>query len=75
MACSQYFVQPSANDGWVARLGDRECGPYQSRDMALRVAVADTLQRRKAGQEIRIVVKDSQGAICATRCLCPNFTH
>ena len=73
MTCSQCVVKPSAVDGWVTQIDDTECGPYLSRDMALQVAVADALQIRRCGGEVRIVVMDARGTICAERCLCDRF--
>jgi hypothetical protein len=72
-SCQEYSVHPSAVRGWVAQVGDRESGPYLSRDMALRVAVADALCRRRCGQPVRLVVKDARGTVCALHCLCDRF--
>jgi hypothetical protein len=71
--CQQYSVHPSAVGGWLAQVGDRESGPYLSRDIALRVAVADALCQRKCGQPVRLVVQDARGTVCAWRCLCDRF--
>jgi hypothetical protein len=73
LGCRQNSVHPSAGHGWVAQIGDRESGPYLSRDMALRVAVADALCRRRCGEPVRLVVKDARGTVRAERCLCNRF--
>ena len=73
MECITTSVQPSSCGGWIAQVKGREMGPYFSRDLALRVAVSDALQFRKAGGQISIVVKDESGKICAKRCLCERF--
>lgn len=72
MTCVQCIVKPAANS-WVAEIGDKELGPYLTRDMALRVAIADALACRKAGRPAQIIVKDADGAVCAGRCLCAGF--
>jgi len=73
MTCSQCVVKPSAGDGWVTQIDNTELGPYFTRDVALQVAIADALQIRRSGGEVRIVVKDARGTICAERCLCGRF--
>ena len=73
MTCVPCVVRPSGETGWVAQIEGKEFGPYHSRDMALRVAIADALLRRRAGRAARVVVKDEQGAIRAKRCLCASF--
>ncbi|MEJ2376233.1 MAG: hypothetical protein P8Y53_01425 [Pseudolabrys sp.] len=73
LRCQQYSVRPSLDDGWVAQFGRGESGPYLTRDMGLRVAVADALCRRRRGQPVRLVVKDARGAVCVERCLCDRF--
>ncbi len=74
MNCVPCVVKPSANS-WVAQIGNQEYGPYLSSDMALRVAIADALARRKAGCPAHVVVHDDKGAIRAKRCLCASFAR
>ena len=71
--CTRYVVKPSSTSGWINQVDGREYGPYLSRDIALRLAIADVLCRRKAGCPLRLVVENSQGSICAERCLCEKF--
>jgi len=73
MDCAEYCIYPASVGGWLAQLNHREAGPYSSLDMALRVAIAEVLRRRKLGQAARLIVKDARGAVCADRCLCKQF--
>lgn len=73
MDCAQYCVYPAEVGGWLARLDQREAGPYNSRDMALRVAISEILRRRKQGEAARLTVKDARGDVCAERCLCKQY--
>jgi hypothetical protein len=73
MDCAEYRVYPANAGGWFAQLNHREAGPYNSLDMALRVAISEILRRRKSGQAARLTVKDARGAVCAERCLCKLF--
>lgn len=73
MSCVPCLVKPAANDGWVAQIDNREFGPYLSCDMALKVAIADALARRKSGNPARVVITDADGTIRAKRCLCASF--
>jgi hypothetical protein len=68
-------VRPSVNDGWLTQIGRGEQGPYHSRDVALRVAIASALQRRRAGLPALVALKDETGAIRAQRCLCERFAR
>jgi hypothetical protein len=61
--------------GWTAQVEDQDLGPYQSRDLALQVAIAGALQIRRSGGQVRIVVKDAHGETCAERCLCERFGY
>lgn len=74
MNCVPCIVKPSANS-WVAQIDNKEFGPYLSCDMALRVAIADALARRRSGCPARVVVQDALGAIRAKRCLCQSFAR
>ena len=73
--CTYYVVKPSPNDGWVGCADGQEYGPYLSRDMALKLAVADVHRRRKAGQPVRLVVEAGGGAVSADRCLCSEMAQ
>jgi hypothetical protein len=73
LACQNFFVCPSPLGGWIAKLGAREAGPYASRDLALRVVVAEAGQARSADQHIRIIVEDASGEVSAARCTCHTF--
>jgi hypothetical protein len=73
--CAKCLVEPSGADGWVANTEGGEAGPYLSRDIALRVAVADVKAFRKSGRSVRLVVKDEARRVCAERCLCVHATR
>lgn len=73
MTCSQCVVKPSLTDGWMTQIDSTEYGPYFTRDLALQVAVADALQIRRSGGQVRVVVKDAFGEVCVERCLCGQF--
>ena len=75
MNCIVNSVQLSESGGWTAQVNGQDLGPYWSRDLALRVAVATALEIRKSGGQVRIVVKDARGETCAVRCLCEQFCH
>jgi hypothetical protein len=71
--CITNSVEPSPRGGWTTKVKGGELGPYHSRDLALLVAVSNALQFRKCGGQVRVVVKDARGEICAKRCLCARF--
>ena len=71
--CQKFVVRPSALGGWVANLGNREAGPYVSRDLALRVAVAEVSQIRSVDQHVCIIIEDTKGEVSAARCTCRAF--
>lgn len=73
MNCVPCLVKPSAHSGWVAQIDDKEFGPYLSRDMALKVAIADALARRQTGCPASVIVTDADGTVRAQRCLCTSF--
>ena len=73
MDCTQHLVMPSPNNGWISRVDGRDYGPFLSRDMALRIAVAEALIRRKSGGASRVTVKAGDGTIIAERCVCEKF--
>ena len=73
MQCTQCLVTPAASRGWTTKVGDIEYGPYLSRDMAMRIAISEALQRRRNGVSALVVVKDARGEVLAKRCLCAGF--
>jgi hypothetical protein len=73
LACKKYIVCPSDRGGWIAKIEIREAGPYASRDLALKIAVAEAGRLRAPDQPICLVVEDARGEICAARCICPPF--
>lgn len=73
MNCVPCVVKPSAHNGWVAQIGNQEFGPYLSCDMALKVAIADALARRKTGCPASVVLTDANDTVRAKRCLCASF--
>ena len=75
MTCTQYLVRPDSSGGWTAQLDCRAAGPYASRDLALRVAIAEALQLRAEGRNVRVTVQDADGENCAERCLCSRFSR
>lgn len=68
--CAKCRVEPSESDGWVAQTSDRHAGPYLSREIALRVAIADAKALHKSGRSVRLTVTDDAGEVYAQRCLC-----
>jgi hypothetical protein len=73
LGCKKYIVCPSNRGGWIAKIETREAGPYASRDLALRVAVAEAGRLHTPDQPICIVVEDARGEVCAARCICLPF--
>ncbi len=67
--CSVY----RRHDGWLARLPDRDAGPYLDRDVALRVAIGDALRLRQVGQHVRVSLIAGYGETLAECCLCELF--
>ena len=59
--------------GWMVQCESAYRGPYQSHEIALRVALADALTRRRSGQRARVSAKNHNGDVCAEYCLCANF--
>jgi hypothetical protein len=74
MDCTLFLVLPDKAGGWFSRLEERTAGPYATRDMALRVAIAEALQLRAAGRGVRIAVQDEDGTSRAEQCMCQRFT-
>jgi hypothetical protein len=73
LGCKKYIVCPSDRGGWIAKIENREAGPYVSRDLALQVAVSEAGQSHTPGQPICIVVEDARGEVSAARCICLLF--
>jgi hypothetical protein len=73
MACVLCQVRPDDVGAWVTCFAEHERGPYLTSDMALRVAVADALSVRRAGDDVRISVMDRGGENRAEVCLCARF--
>ena len=73
MNCMQCCVRPAPTGGWNAQIGDESRGPYDTRDLALQVAVANALSIRRTGSSVRVTVKDATGGTKAERCLCEAF--
>jgi hypothetical protein len=69
-------VRQAPQGGWNAQIGTENRGPYDTRDLALQVAVANALSIRRAGGGgggVRVTVKDASGGTQAERCLCEAF--
>jgi hypothetical protein len=73
MNCVQCCVRRAPQGGWDAQIGTENRGPYDTRDLALQVAVANALSIRRAGGGVRVIVKDANGGTQAERCLCEAF--
>ena len=73
MECTLILVRPARREGWVIDTAVREMGPYHTRDIGLRVAIAEALSIRRAGRPARVVLQGNDGTIIAERCLCAGF--
>jgi hypothetical protein len=75
LSCQQFVICPGTKGGWIAKLAEREAGPFISRDVALQVAVAEAGQIRSDDHHICFVVEDARGEVTAARCTCHAFEH
>lgn len=55
--------------GWTAETERGVAGPYATEDMATRVAVAEVLRLRRAGQAVRLAIRSARGDMREI-CLC-----
>ena len=62
-----------SGSGWLARLGQRDAGPYASRDVALQVVMAEARELRRKDQTVRVAVEDRSGSTKCEVCLCSRF--
>ena len=72
MECTAYSVLPVEN-GWVIEQENARLGPYPSEAIAVRVAIAEAVQRREQNQPVRASVYDRGGNVSAAYCLCKDF--
>lgn len=72
MECTAYSVLPVEN-GWVIEQENARLGPYRSEAIAVRVAIAEAVQRREQNQPVRAAVYDRRGNVSAAYCLCKDF--
>ena len=72
MGCIAYSVLPVEN-GWVIEQEDARLGPYPSEAVAVRVAIAEAVQRRQQNRGVRASVYDRGGNVSAAYCLCKDF--
>ena len=72
MACVVCAVIPAKN-GWAVERESARQGPYQTHDIALRVALAEALAFRRKGQPVRVSAQNCDGSVCAEYCLCADF--
>ena len=72
MECTAYSVLPVEN-GWVIEQENARLGPYPSEAIAVRVAIAEAVQRRQHNRPVRASVYDRGGNVSAAYCLCKDF--
>lgn len=68
MDCRRCRVAFGKN-GWTAETERGEAGPYATEDMATRVAVAEVMRLRRAGQAARLALRNARGDMREI-CLC-----
>jgi hypothetical protein len=55
--------------GWTAQTERGEAGPYATEDIAMRVAVAEVMRLRRAGEAARLAIRSQRGDM-RDICLC-----